>query len=85
MGNFNFCPYKNIFGKENEGVHSYRFLNLAIVDVILTIVGAFILSYFFKFNFFLILILLFLIGIVLHRIFCVNTTINKLIFGYVPS
>ena len=85
MGNFNFCPYKNIFGKENEGVHSYRFLNLAIVDVILTIVGAFMLSYFFKFNFFLILILLFLIGIVLHRIFCVNTTINKLIFGYVPS
>lgn len=85
MGNFNFCVYKNIFGKENEGVHSYRFLNLAIVDVILTIVGAFMLSYFFKLNFFLILILIFLIGIVLHRIFCVNTTINKLIFGYVPS
>ena len=27
------CPYKNILGKPQGGVHSYRFANLAIVDV----------------------------------------------------
>jgi hypothetical protein len=78
------CPfreYKNIFGKEGEGAHSIRFLNIAIVDLILTIIGAFIISYFFKFNFFIIFIILMLLAIILHRLFCVNTTINKMIFG----
>ena len=26
------CKYKNIFGLPNEGIHSYRFLNLAIIN-----------------------------------------------------
>lgn len=80
------CPFKKfkyIFGKENEGIHSYRLFNLAIADVIMTIIGAFLISYFFKYNFIIILIILFVIGIILHRLFCVNTTINKLIFGIV--
>jgi len=78
------CPfkkYKNIFGKEGEGAHSIRFFNLAIVDVILTIIGALLISYFIKVNFFIIFLILMLIAIILHRLFCVNTTINKMIFG----
>jgi hypothetical protein len=80
------CPFKQfkyIFGKENEGIHSYRLFNIAIADVIMTIIGAFVISYFFKYNFIIILIILFIIGIILHRLFCVNTTINKFIFGIV--
>ncbi len=80
------CPckkFKYIFGKENEGIHSYRLFNLAIADIIMTIIGAFLISYFFKYNFLIILIILFIIGIILHRLFCVNTTVNKLIFGIV--
>ena len=53
------CPfkeYKNIFGKEGEGAHSIRFFNFAMVDVIMTIVGAFFISLFFKINFFIVLI-----------------------------
>lgn len=81
-----FCPFRyftNIFGKPGEGVHSYRFFNIAVVDVIATIIGAFIISFLFNDNFFSILLLLFLLGIVLHRLFCVNTTINKFLFGVV--
>lgn len=79
------CPFKEfseIFGRPNEGAHSYRFMNLAIVDIIGTIIGAFIIAKLFNLNFFLTLLLLFILGIILHRLFCVNTTINKLIFGY---
>ena len=82
------CPFnklKEIFGKEGEGVHSYRVFNIAIVDVIATIIGAYLLSIFFKINFWIILIILFILGIILHRLFCVNTTINKFIFGFVHS
>lgn len=80
------CPFKaysEIFGKPNKGVHSYRILDLAIADIIMTIIGAIIISLIFKINLFLTLIFLFLLGIVLHRLFCVNTTINKMIFGIV--
>jgi hypothetical protein len=75
------CKYKNIFGRPGEGIHSYRLFNLAIVDVIFTVLGAMGLSYAFKTNFILSLILLFLTGIFFHKIFCVRTTIDKLLFS----
>jgi hypothetical protein len=77
------CKYKNIFGKVGEGLHSYRLFNIAIVDVISTIFVAYLLKiYIFPQRSFLkITIILFLLGIILHRIFCVKTTLDKIIFG----
>lgn len=78
------CPFrkfKDIFGKEGEGVHSIRIFNIAIVDVLLTILGGLLISCLIKINFWIIFIILIIIGIILHRLFCVNTTINKMIFG----
>jgi hypothetical protein len=72
--------YKNIFGKPNTGVHKYRFLNLAIIDIIFTIIFAYGISYFFDYPFIYTLGLLFLLGIILHRIFSVRTTVDKIIF-----
>ena len=62
-----FSKYKDIFGKEGEGAHSIRFLNLAIVDVIFTIIGAYIISYLFNISFLLVFIILMIIAIILHR------------------
>jgi hypothetical protein len=76
------CKYKNIFGDINTGVHSYRIFNIAIIDVLGTIFIAYIIYIFNpKINFFYILLCLFLLGIILHHIFCVKTTIDKIIFG----
>jgi len=76
------CEYKDIFGIPNEGVHSYRLFNIAIVDVLATVLLAYVIYlYMPKYNFFVILICLFLIGIAFHRIFCVKTTVDKLIFN----
>lgn len=75
------CPYKNILGKVGEGVHSYRVANIAIVDVIMTIIAAFILHFLFpKYSVVSFAIVLFLLGIILHRLFCVRTTIDRLLF-----
>ena len=74
------CKYKDLLGKPNQGIHQYRFLGVAIADVTMTVVAAFIISYFSKYNFWLILVILFLTGIILHNIFCVKTTIDKLLF-----
>jgi hypothetical protein len=76
-----FCKYKDILGKLGEGVHSIRICDIAIVDVILTIIGAYFISKIFKLNFLNTLIILFILGILLHRIFCVRTTIDKLLFN----
>ena len=77
------CKYKDIFGKVGEGLHSYRLFNIAIVDVISTIFVAYLLKiYIFPQRSFLKLtIILFLLGIILHRIFCVKTTLDKVIFS----
>ena len=75
------CQYKNIFGKVGKGIHSIRICNIAVIDVLLTVFGAFIIHLFFqKYNYFIFLLFLFIIGIILHRIFCVKTTIDKLLF-----
>jgi hypothetical protein len=74
------CEYKDIFGSPNEGVHKYRIFNIAIVDVFLTIIISLIISNIFNLNFIITLIVLFLLGIIMHRIFCVRTTIDKFLF-----
>ena len=74
-----FCQYKDALGIPGKGVHTHVF-GVAIMDIIMTIIGAGALSYFMKWNFILVLILLFTLGIVLHRVFCVRTTIDKTLF-----
>jgi len=76
------CKFKNIFGKVGKGIHSFRIFNIAVVDVLLTILGAYFISLLLpEYNYFLILILLFILGIILHRMFCVKTPIDKFLFG----
>lgn len=76
------CKYRDSLGIPNQGVHSYRLFGVAIVDVVFTIIGAMIISYFSKKSFIFTLIFLFLLGIMLHRLFCVRTTIDKLLFQH---
>ena len=78
----NLCKYKNALGVPNEGVHSYRFLGVAIVDVIMTIILAGFISYFINISFVYTSISLFILGNILHRLFCVRTTIDKLLFPH---
>lgn len=90
----NLCQYKNIFGEPGKGIHSHRLFGVAIVDVVMTIIGAYLLSKYFpktkifsrdgspqKLNFVYTMISLFILGILMHRLFCVRTTIDKLLFN----
>ena len=88
MSNFlntDLCQYKDIFGKPNEGSHSYRIFDIAIVDVLATIIVALLIYMLFGTRmgvpFWQILVALFAIGILAHRIFCVRTTIDRLLFS----
>ena len=37
----NLCKYRDMFGKPNTGIHSIRIGNIAVVDVLLTILLAY--------------------------------------------
>ena len=73
--------YKDIFGKPKEGGHAYRIFDIAIVDVILTIIGGYIIAYSFNWSKIKTIIGLFILGIFLHRLFDVETTVDKIIFN----
>jgi len=75
------CPYKHMFGEPSEGVHSHKIFNLAIVDVLSVFLAAYFISQYYKYNFYEVSIVLFLSGIILHRLFCVRSTIDKLLFA----
>lgn len=77
----NLCKYKNLFGLPNKGIHSYKVFNISIMDVIMTIIGAIILSYIFNVPFIYTVIFLFICGIIAHRLFCVRTTVDKWLFS----
>ena len=75
------CKYKNILGAPKKGIHSIRIFNIAIIDVLLTIFISYLISLFKpKWNFSIILLSLFILGIILHRLFCIKTTIDKILF-----
>ena len=78
------CKYKNALGVPGKGIHSYRIFNIAVADVIMTLIGAFIISRIFKISFLWTSVGLFITGIILHRLFCVKTTIDKFLFPNTP-
>ena len=76
------CEYSELIGKVGEGIHSYRLFNIAILDVIVTMIGAYFLQkkFFSNYSYLQVLIVVFIVGIISHRIFCVRTTIDKMLF-----
>lgn len=77
-----FKEYRYLLGIEKKGIHSYRVYNIAIADVIMTAIGAIFFSYVFKLNYLISLIFLFLLGILLHYLFCVESTVNMYIYSF---
>lgn len=76
----NLCKYKDSLGKPNKGIHSTRVFGLAFWDIIMTVVGGAVLSKPLRLPVAKSIILLFIVGIVSHRVFCVRTTVDKLLF-----
>lgn len=76
-----FCQYKDALGKVGKGVHSIRLFNIAIVDVLMTLLVAYLIAYYYpQYQFWKVSLVLFSLGIILHRLFCVRTTVDKFIF-----
>jgi hypothetical protein len=73
----NLCQYKDALGVPGKGIHSTRFMGVAIADVSMTFIGAFLLAKGTGCGLGWVTGGLFLLGIFLHWLFCVPTTIGK--------
>ncbi len=78
-----FCKYKDALGKPREGAHESRIpvLDVATNDVVMTIIVGISIAIIFGFNAGNTVIVLFLMGILAHRLFCVRTTVDKFLFS----
>ena len=83
------CKYKNVLGEPNTGIHSVRVFNIAIFDVLSTVlVGVLFHQYIIvewlkmssSIKLWMVLVVFFALGILLHRLFCVRTTVDKMLF-----
>ena len=75
------CRYRDTIGQPGKGIHSFKICHIAVVDVVSTLIGAWIIAKVFKLNYLLTLLIFWILGMILHRIFCVRTTIDKLLFS----
>jgi hypothetical protein len=74
------CPFykhRNIFGKPKQGVHKTRFLGLALVDYVLTIVVAMLTTLVTRVPLVLTTIGWLILGLLLHVLFGVPTDAVK--------
>lgn len=76
-----FCEHRDVFGRPGQGVHARRVLGLAAVDVVGTVVIGLLAAWVGGFTPWKAVALAFLAGVVAHRLFCVRTTVDRLLFG----
>ena len=83
------CKYKNIFGEPKTGLHNYRIFNIAVFDVLATLLVSVIihqiiivewLKMYSIIKLWMVIVFMFVLGILLHQLFCVRTTVDKLLF-----
>jgi len=76
-----FCKYKGLLGEPDTGLrHTFRIFNISLPDVFVVVLVGFLITYITKINIWLVLGVLFLSGIIVHRIFCVKTGMDKYLF-----
>ena len=75
------CDNKNAFGKIGTRIHSYRIMDIAVLDFGVTAFVAYLITLATGIRFVYTFIGFFITGIFVHRLFCVRTTIDKLIFS----
>lgn len=73
--------YSTIFGEPRKGAHALRIFDIAIVDLVLTVIVAWLVAYMMNWRFLLVLVCLLIASIVMHRLFGVRTKIDTLLFS----
>lgn len=74
------CKYKDLFGKPYEGLRKYRIVGIAIMDTVVVLLIGILFSFMTGAPLLPTLAVLFISGIIAHRLFCVRTGIDQILF-----
>ena len=76
------CKYKDLFGKagSTSGLRKYRIFGIAVLDVTVTLICAVLIAWIFRLPYIPTIIAIFILGIFVHRAFCVRTAVDRMIF-----
>ena len=76
------AKYRDIFGKAGtrDGLRKYRIFGIAILDVLVVLAFAYLFSLWNKLPFITNALGLFVVGIIVHRLFCVRTAVDRMLF-----
>jgi len=74
------CKYKDAFGKPGEGIHRFRIYDFSVVDILVALLFAYFISYFSGVSMKYVIPFTFVLGVIVHRMLCVRTTVDKLLF-----
>jgi hypothetical protein len=84
MFTYSLCPYAKWFGfgEPGKGMHKWgrQFGGIAWLDVLMTIAGGAVCAFVFGWSYWNTIVCFFLLAILIHRAFCVRTTVDKWIF-----
>jgi hypothetical protein len=77
------CQYRDALGEPGKGVHAVRVGGIAVVDLLLTLLLGAALTHVYGWRVEFTWLGLLVLGVLVHRLFCVNSTVNQWIFGKV--
>jgi hypothetical protein len=75
------CKYKNLFGPPGTGIHAFKIFGISVWDTLITVALAFLIAWVTNWSYLYTLIGVFITGIIIHRLLCVRTAVDKMIFG----
>lgn len=75
------CKYKDITGKPNTGLrHTFRLFDVAVIDTVVTLLAVYAISQWFNVSFWYTLVVVFVVMVISHRLFCVRSTTDRWLF-----
>ena len=72
-----FKKYKDLFGKPGTGVHKYKIFDVIIVDNLINLILSILMKYFMNIPFELSIIIVYILGLLFHYLFGVETESMK--------
>lgn len=75
------CAFRHVFGRERQGFHSVRVADVAVLDVIGTVAIGLVLAWWRGWHVGTTLLTLFLLSVLLHWLFCVDTKVKVWLLG----
>jgi hypothetical protein len=74
------CKYSELFGVPGEGIHAFKIFGISVWDTLIAIGVALLIAWVTGWCYWTTVIGFLLLGIVVHRVFCVRTAVDKMLF-----